>query len=121
MVPAFRRQIIPSDWQHHPHTCGTGAISRSPFAAPPLAVGLVIEIIAPSVEMASAAATAFKQNLLHYGFAGRLSTAGNIAFPFTPPELDAGEAHRIAFDHEMRGVNPDDGCKVAVSAVSAVG
>lgn len=42
-----------------------------------------------------------KQYLLHHGYAGRLSTAGNLAFPFTPPELMIGEAYRFNVFHLM--------------------
>ena len=48
-----------------------------------------------------AAAKTFKQFLLHHGFAGRLCTGGNLAFPFTPPELAAGSAWRFAAYHVM--------------------
>ena len=51
---------------------------------------------------AATAVRAFKQYLLHHGFAGRLSTAGNIAFPFTPAELDAGTAYRYNVYHIMK-------------------
>jgi Acyclic terpene utilisation family protein AtuA len=111
------RQIVPGEWQLHPRTYGTGAISGYALATSPSEVGLVIELIAPLREIANAAATVFKQNLLHFGFTGRLSTAGNIAFPFTPPELDAGEAYRFALYHVMRGVSPDRVFKVEASVV----
>ena len=42
-----------------------------------------------------------KQYLLHHGFPGRISTAGNTAFPFTPPELTAGDAYRFSVYHIM--------------------
>ena len=34
--------------------------------------------------------------------AGRLSTAGNLAFPFTPPEVTIGEAYRFNIFHLMQ-------------------
>ena len=40
-------------------------------------------------------------DLLHHGFPGRLSTGGNIAFPFTPPALAAGTACRFTLYHVM--------------------
>ena len=46
-------------------------------------------------------ATVTKKYLLHHGFPGRLSTAGNVAFPFTPPELAAGTAYRFCVYHIM--------------------
>jgi len=43
----------------------------------------------------------FKQYFLHHGFPGRLSTGGNLAFPFTPPEVSAGTAYRFSAYHVM--------------------
>jgi hypothetical protein len=43
-----------------------------------------------------------KQYLLHHGFPGRISTAGNIAFPFTPPEVLTGTAYRFSLYHIMQ-------------------
>ena len=48
-------------------------------------------------------AAVFKQNLLHHGYPGRVSTAGNLAFAFTPSELDAHDSHRFVLYHVMAG------------------
>ena len=48
-----------------------------------------------------------KQYLLHHGYEGRLSTAGNLAFPFTPPEVSVGPAYRFNVYHLMRARNLD--------------
>jgi hypothetical protein len=59
------------------------------------------EVLADSADEAMSVATVLKQYLLHHGFPGRLSTAGNVAFPFTPPELAAGTAYRFCVYHVM--------------------
>src|SRR5215831_14973623 len=59
------------------------------------------ECIAPTAERAEEVIRTTKQYLLHYGYAGRLCTAGNLAFPFTPPELVVGEAYRFNVFHLM--------------------
>jgi len=51
---------------------------------------------------AKSVATVFKQYLLHHGFPGRISTGGNLAFPFTPPEVVAGTAYRFSVYHVMK-------------------
>ena len=57
---------------------------------PPGEVFIMGECIAPTRERASEVVRTCKQFLLHFGYPGRLSTAGNIAFPFTPPEVSLG-------------------------------
>ncbi len=67
----------------------------------PREVFILGECIAADAQIAVAALAVFKQNLLHYGFEGRLSTGGNVAFPFTPPEVRAGPAWRYRVYHVM--------------------
>ena len=59
------------------------------------------ECIAPTMERAEEVIRTTKQYLLHYGYEGRLSTAGNLAFPFTPPEAAIGAAYRFNVFHLM--------------------
>jgi len=68
----------------------------------PREIFILGECIARTAERASAVVRTTKQYLLHHGFPGRLSTAGNIAFPFTPPELSAGTAYRFNVYHIMQ-------------------
>jgi hypothetical protein len=94
-------------WQVHAHVYGQGAIApvqAGMRTAPEL--GLVLEFVASDARLARTVAAVFKQNLLHHGFPGRLSTAGNLAFAFTPSELDAGEAYRFVLYHRLEGEDP---------------
>ncbi len=61
------------------------------------------ECIAPTPERAEEVMRTTKQYLLHHGYEGRLSTAGNLAFPFTPPEVMIGAAYRFNVFHLMDG------------------
>ena len=55
------------------------------------------ECIAPTRERAAEVVRTTKQYLLHHGYQGRLSTAGNLAFPFTPPEVSIGPLIGLIF------------------------
>ncbi len=72
-----------------------------PPITPPREIFILGEVIAPTTDRALAVTKSTKQYLLHHGFPGRLSTSGNIAFPFTPPELAAGPAYRFNAYHLM--------------------
>ena len=67
----------------------------------PREIFIMCECIADTAEEAKTVATVTKQYLLHHGFPGRLSTAGNTAFPFTPPEVAAATAYRFNVYHVM--------------------
>ena len=69
--------------------------------------------------MARTAAAVFKQNLLHFGFPGRLSTAGNLAFAFTPSELDAHEAYQFVLYHVMQAAPLDSIFEVQAGSIGA--
>ncbi len=74
----------------------------TPPAVMPREVFVMVEIIARTAEAAKSVATVFKQFLLHHGFPGRISTGGNLAFPFTPPEVVTGPAYRFSAYHVMQ-------------------
>ncbi|MGA3403866.1 MAG: acyclic terpene utilization AtuA family protein, partial [Acetobacteraceae bacterium] len=74
---------------------------------PPGEVFVMGECIAPTAERASEVVRTCKQYLLHHGYPGRLSTAGNLAFPFTPPEVSLGPAYRFNVYHLLYTADPD--------------
>ncbi len=103
-----------------PHAYGQGAVAPlPPSAAPSPEVGLVLEVVASDAALARTVAAVFKQNLLHHGYPGRLSTAGNLAFPFTPSELDGGPAFRFVLYHRLDGAQPSDIFRIRAEDVGA--
>jgi hypothetical protein len=80
---------------------GRGVVGMQPVAQLPEEVGVVVECIGDDEDEARAVAATAKQYLLHAPFPGRISTAGNLGFPFTPPELTAGDAYRFSVYHIM--------------------
>src|SRR5262245_43531683 len=72
-----------------------------PLAHVPREAFVLGECIAPTPERAEEVIRTTKQYLLHHGYEGRLSTAGNLAFPFTPPEVMIGPAYRFNVFHVM--------------------
>lgn len=84
---------------------------------PPGEVFIMGECIAPTRERASEVVRTCKQFLLHFGYPGRLSTAGNIAFPFTPPEVSLGPAYRFSVYHLLHVDDADALFPVTVESV----
>ena len=75
------------------------------------------ECIAPTPERAAEVVRTCKQFLLHFGYPGRLSTAGNVAFPFTPPEVSLGPAYRFSVYHLLHVDDADALFPVEVETV----
>lgn len=87
------------DWKIY----GIDGVSALPQNAPlPHEVFLMVQCIAPTRARAAEVVRTMKQYLLHHGYSGRLSTGGNIAFPFTPPEISIGTAYEFNIYHLMR-------------------
>ena len=85
-----------------------GVTQRLPDAPTPGEIFMTIECIAPTTARASEVVRTMKQYLLHYGYEGRLSTGGNLAFAFTPPEISVGTAYRFNVYHIMRSDRLDE-------------
>jgi len=71
-------------------------------------VGLVIEAIAPSQEAADAALALARATALHQSFPGRKTTAGNLAFPFSPSDLQGGPVYEFVIYHLLETNSPDE-------------
>lgn len=103
-VEATTRALVPGEYRFFPRVYGGHGVPLwpRPSATPaPTEAALIVECVAETGEAARGALSVFRQYLLHHGFPGRLSTGGNLAFPLTPPELDAGSAYRFSLYHLM--------------------
>lgn len=121
-VTAKVRRLLPGDWQLVPHVYGRGAVRPLPPAHQAThEAGLVLEFIATDADQARTAAAVYKQNLLHHGYPGRVSTAGNLAFAFTPSELDAQEAWRFALYHVMTDAPLEEIFRIEAHEIAAGG
>ena len=69
-------------------------------------LGVVIEAVAPSQELATGVCATAHTIMLHYGFSGRVSTAGNLAFPFSPLNIPAGPVYRFNIYHLVEEEDP---------------
>jgi len=106
-VEAVVRELVcedsEEDYRLHWHFYGVdGVTDRRPERPLPVEVGVVAECIAPTAERASEVTRTLKQYLLHLGYEGRLSTGGNLAFLFTPPEITIGTAYRFNIYHVLQ-------------------
>jgi hypothetical protein len=69
-------------------------------------VGLLIEAIAATQDQATSICMFAHAHILHYGFPGRTSTAGNLAFPLSPQDIPVGPVHRFSIYHLMEADDP---------------
>jgi hypothetical protein len=109
------RQVLPpasAPFTLHFRRYGIDGVVDWPTAAvvAPREIFLLAECLAETADEAKSILGVVRQHLLHHGFEGRLSTGGNLAFPITPPELDAGTAYKFSIYHIMELENKDELC-----------
>jgi hypothetical protein len=63
---------------------GRNGVQAAPVDASQRELGIIIETVAPTQEAAIFLASLLTHYLIHYGYAGRKATAGNIAYPLSP-------------------------------------
>ncbi|MDR0338867.1 MAG: DUF1446 domain-containing protein [Desulfovibrio sp.] len=69
-------------------------------------LAIVIEAVAQSQEQADTICGFARSTLLHFGYEGRISTAGNLALPFSPSDFKAGAVYAFNVYHLMRIDDP---------------
>jgi len=62
----------------------------------PTEVAVVIEAVAKTVELSETICSFARSTLLHFGYEGRKSTAGNLAFPFSPSDFSGGDVYEFS-------------------------
>jgi hypothetical protein len=72
----------------------------------PKEVGLVIEAVAPTQDLATAIVMFTRGVMQHADYPGILTTAGNMAYPFSPFGIPVGPAYRFNVYHLMPVSNP---------------
>ncbi|MDR2397402.1 MAG: DUF1446 domain-containing protein [Spirochaetaceae bacterium] len=69
-------------------------------------LGIIIEAVAQSQEQADTICSFARSTMLHYGYEGRRSTAGNLAFPYSPSDFHAGEVYVFSLYHLLDTPDP---------------
>ena len=69
-------------------------------------LGIVIEATAATQREADTICAFARSTMLHYGYVGRRATAGNLAFPYSPSDLHAGEVYEFSIYHLLHTADP---------------
>lgn len=69
---------------------------------------IVIEAVADTQQNADTICGFARSTMLHFGYEGRISTAGNLAFPFSPSDCKMGEVYEFNVYHLMKIDDPTE-------------
>ncbi|GAU77194.1 acyclic terpene utilization AtuA family protein [Fusibacter sp. 3D3] len=64
-------------------------------------LGILFEVVARTQELASMICSSVRSTFMHFGYEGRKSTAGNLAFPFAPSDIEFGAVYEFSVYHLM--------------------
>ncbi len=102
--------IAPDAYRLTIHTYGRDGVmgGREPVRdAAPHELGFLVDVVAETPDIAQAVIALSRTSMLHSDFPGRLCKEGNMAIPFSPSDLAAGEVFRFSMAHV---VLPQDPC-----------
>ena len=62
-------------------------------------MGVIIDVIGKTQEIADTVCALVRSRMLHCDYNGRKSSAGNLAFPFSPSDIHVGEVYEFSVFH----------------------
>lgn len=85
----------------------SGVMSEREFKQElPYELGLVIDVVAPSQLMANDILALARTLAMHSHFPGRLCNAGNLAFPFSPSDVQTEPVYEFTVNHTVELEDP---------------
>ena len=107
-VRAQLHRLAPDSYQMNFYNYGIDGImgATEPDRTPGHEICVLFEALAPTQELANTVCASMRSTLLHYGYEGRKSTAGNLAFPFAPSDVPFGAVYAFSVYHLMQIPDP---------------
>jgi len=67
---------------------------------------IVIDAVAQTQDVANTVCSFARSTMLHYGYEGRIATAGNLAFPYSPSDFKVGAVYNFSLYHLIEVSDP---------------
>lgn len=62
-------------------------------------IGIILDVVGKTEEISAAVCAVARARMLHYDYAGRKSTAGNLAFPYSPSDIKMSAVYEFSLYH----------------------
>lgn len=100
-VQSYFEEIPTTDYKINFYNYGKNGVMgiKEPEVFSGYEIGLMMEVLAKTQELANTICAALRSTLLHYPYEGRKSTAGNLAFPFAPSDIEFGAVYEFSVYH----------------------
>lgn len=101
--------LAPEDWQLVLRVYGADGVMGAWEPHPdfrPQELAIVAEVVGKTQEIANAALSLARVTLLHSDFPGRMCREGNMAFPFSPSDIERGPIYEFFMQHVIEVADP---------------
>lgn len=92
----------------HFHVYGKNGVmgDLEPEPVPAHELGIIIDAVADTQDIADTICSFARSTMLHYGYPGRIATAGNLAFPYSPSDFKVGAVYEFSVYHLLEADDP---------------
>ena len=80
-------------------------------------LGIIIDVVAKTQATANTICALTRARLLHTDYSGRKSSAGNLAFPFSPSDIPVGPVYNFGIYHLVEADDPLETSKTTIVQV----
>lgn len=81
-------------------------------------MGIIMDIVGKTQEIADTVCALVRSRMLHCDYEGRKSTAGNLAFPFSPSDIHVGAVYEFSVFHLAKVDSLMETAKITVEEVA---
>ena len=96
---------------------GSYTVSFKNNGGPESSMGIIIDVVGKTQEIADTVCALVRSRMLHCDYPGRRSTAGNLAFPFSPSDIHVGPVYEFSVFHLMKVDSLKDTASTAILEV----
>ena len=80
-------------------------------------MGIIIDVVGKTQEIADTVCALARSRMLHCDYEGRKSSAGNLAFPFSPSDIHVGEVYEFSVFHLAKVESLMETAKILIEEV----
>jgi hypothetical protein len=78
---------------------GSYSVNIRTTGGPESSLGIILDVVGKTQEIADEVCALVRSRMLHCDYPGRKSTAGNLAFPFSPSDIHVGPVYAFSLFH----------------------
>jgi hypothetical protein len=104
--------IAPDTYQLHLKKYGGILADPDPALAAQMAI--IIDVVGQTQDIAGTICSVARSRLLHFDYPGRRSTAGNLAFPYSPSDIKLGPVYGFCLYHVVEVADLMENIKITL-------